>query len=246
MTDNPYAPPAAALLLKDGGEAQLPTTRTSIDLGEALSYPFQQPGWWKRYFLLGLLSFIPFVGFFILFGWQGRIFDRIRAGQSGVPRVDFGTDIRRGAKIFGAFLLNTMPLFLPIYGLFFAGMAVLEFGGEEMLPVALAILMPSYVLMMVGALLMNAVFPEIQRRAFLGEWLSLLRPMPSVRVIRAAPSSYLLALVGMFVGNMIGGLGVIACYFGIFISMPVGYAISTHILAQWSMIIDDIERAKAG
>ena len=120
--------------------------------------------------------------------------------------------------------------------------AVLEFGGDEMLPVALAILMPSYLLMMIGALMMNAVFPEIERRAFLGKWLTLLRPGPSVRAIRAAPSSYLLTIVGMFIGNMIGGLGVIACYFGIFISMPLGYAIASHAIAQWSMIVDDIER----
>ena len=35
MTDNPYAPPSSALIREDAGEAQLPTTRTSIDLGEA-------------------------------------------------------------------------------------------------------------------------------------------------------------------------------------------------------------------
>ena len=241
MTDNPYAPPAAELIREDSGEARLPTTRTSIDIGEALAYPFQDPGWWKRYLVLGVISFIPFIGFFVLFGWQAQVFDRIRAGRSGVPSMDFGTDLRRGAKIFGSFLLNTMPIFLPLYGLLIAGLMVLELGGDEMLPVALAILMPSYLLAMMGALLMNAVFPELERRAFLGQWLTLLRPMPSFRVVRAAPSSYLLALVGMFLGNMIGGLGVILCYVGMFITMPIGYAISSHLIAQWSMIVDDIE-----
>lgn len=242
MTDNPYAPPAAELIREDDGEARLPTTRTSIDLGEALAYPFQEPGWWKQYLLLGLITFIPLVGFFILFGWQVRIFDRIRAGQAGVPGLDLGVDVRRGAKVFGSLLLNTMPLFIPIYGLLFAGMGVLEFGGREMLPVALAILLPSYLLMMIGALVMNVIIPEIERRAFLGEWLTLLRPRESYRVIRAAPSSYLLALVGMFLGNMIGSIGIVACYFGIFISMPIGYAIASHAIAQWSMIVDDINR----
>ncbi|MFT5684511.1 MAG: hypothetical protein ACI8RZ_005452 [Myxococcota bacterium] len=241
MTDNPYAPPAAELIREDDGDAQLPTTRTSIDLGEALAYPFQMPGWWKLYLILGLVMLVPIAGFFVLFGWQARIFDRIRAGRSGVPDLDIGTDVRRGAKVFGSLMLNTMPLFLPIYGLFFAGMGVLEFGGEEMLPVALAILLPSYLLMMVGALAMNVLIPELQRRAYLGQWLTLLRPRASYRAIRAAPTSYLLALVGMFLGNMIGSLGIVACYFGIFLSMPIGYAIATHAIAQWSMIVDDIQ-----
>ncbi len=242
MTDNPYAPPAAELVREDDEEAQLPTTRTSIDLGEALAYPFQQPGWWKRYLLLGFLTFIPIIGFCTLCGWQVRIFDRVRAGQRGVPVLDIGTDIRRGAKVFGSLLLNTLPMFLPIYGLFFAGMGLLEFGGEELLPVALAVLLPSYLLMMAGVLVMNMVILELERRAFLGEWLTLLRPRASYRAIRAAPSSYLLALVGMFIGNMIGSIGVFVCYFGIFLSMPIGYAIASHIIAQWSMIVDDINR----
>lgn len=241
MTDNPYAPPAAELLRKEATSDQLPTTRTSIDLSEALSYPFQPPDWWKRYLLLGLISVIPLAGIFILFGWQARIFDRVRAGNSEVPGIDMGTDIKRGAKIFGSFLLNTLPLVLPVYGLFFVGMGLLEFGGEEMLPVALAVLLPSYVLMLMGALLINVVFPEIERRAFLGDWLTLLRPRKSFRVVRAAPTSYLMALIGMFVGNMLGSLGVMACYFGIFLTMPIGYAVASHCIAQWSMIVDDIE-----
>ncbi len=245
MTDNPYAPPAAELIREDDTPAQLPTTRTSVDLGEALGYPFQEPGWWKLYLILGLTTFIPLVGFFILFGWQARIFDRVRAGRAGVPGLDLGSDVRRGARIFGAILLNTMPVFLPIYGMMLGGLAVLELGGEELLPLALLILLPSYVLIMVGALLMNVVFPELERRVFLGEWIPLWRPRASIRVIRGAPSSYLLALVGMFLGNMIGSLGVVACYVGIFISMPVGYAIASHVLAQWSMIADDIRQREA-
>ena len=54
-----------------------------------------------------------------------------------------------------------------------------------------------------------------------------------------------MTLLGVFLGNMIGGLGVMACYIGIFWSMPIGYAICSHLIAQWSMVVDDMERHAA-
>jgi hypothetical protein len=249
VTDNPYAPPTAALLHdKPRAPRALPARRTRIDLGEALASPFQGVGWLKNLVVIGLVVYIPIIGFCLLFGWQARIYDRVRDGRGGIPRLVWGEDLPRGAKIFGSFLLNATVPTLPIAGLLLLGIAVLNFGGDDMLPVALAILLPSYALLIIVSLMLNAVFPELERRAFRGEWLILLRPMPSVRAIRAAPTSYLLALVGLFLGNLIGGLGVLVCYFGVFFSIPIGYAITSHVIAQWSMIIDDIEiqdRARA-
>lgn len=249
MTDNPYAPPTAALIQDKPRDARpLPVRRTRIDLGEALAFPFQGNDWLKNLVVIGLVVFIPIIGFCLLFGWQARIYDRVRDGRGGIPGLAWGEDLRRGAKIFGVFLLNATVPTLPIAGLLLLGIVVLNFGGDDMLPVALAILLPSYALLIIVSLMLNAVFPELERRAFRGEWLILLRPMPSVRAVRAAPTSYLLALVGLFLGNVIGGLGVLLCYVGVFFSIPIGYAITSHIIAQWSMIIDDIEtqdRARA-
>ena len=51
-------------------------------------------------------------------------------------------------------------------------------------------------------------------------------------LVRAAPSAYLLALLGGIVAGMIAGLGVILCVIGVIFTMAYAYVIQGHLWGQ--------------
>lgn len=239
MSDSPYTPPKTALYDQDD-QPTAPKDRRQVDLGEALSYPFQTEGWWQTCLLVGLGSLVPLLGIFHMFGWMARIFDNVQAGQTQLPGLSSDhllEDVKRGAIVFGVFFLNILPILIPTYGIMFSGLLFIETNED----LALVLFGVGYLLAMLMGLGMNLIFPELMRRAYLGEWNILFNPGPTIRAVRTAPGTFLLTLLFVFLGNTIGGLGVFLCYIGIFLTMPFGYVVTTHVIAQWDLVRRNLE-----
>lgn len=242
---SPYAPPMADLLRKappPGGPARPP--RTTIDIAEALRYPFQDPAWLSKAAVAGLMMFVPFVGPFLLLGWKVEVYERARRGETELPGISFGSQLVAGFKVFlGLF----SSIFLLVFAMVALHAAILGVGwgvgyllqtltgsAEAMsLGIGVASLFMTFLHIFL-AFGVNGLMPELYRRAFMGETLGLINPMPSLSRVKGRAGVYLIVVVGMIAANLAGAMGVFACYLGLFVTLPLGYAASAHLIAQWT------------
>jgi hypothetical protein len=221
---------------------------TSIDIGAALEFAKSDPDWIKKCGIHGLVILIPIAGALALMGWSRKVYERAKADDRTLPDLDLGSEISYGIPPLVA-MLNilaiTFPLMLVMGGVGF----VLTLGagavggalGEDaagLVGILMSVVMLGmYLLFFVVVLGMQLLIPEIQRRGMNGEMGPLFSPGSSIRAVKANPKAYLMAILGLFVANFIGSLGAMACYVGMFITLPFGSAMASHILAQWDAIV---------
>jgi hypothetical protein len=248
---NPYAapesgdgprPPAGG-----GGDGKNHAWTGKIDLGAALRYPFQDSGWFGKSALVGLILFIPIVGYLVMLGWMQRIYEGAKRGDTILPSMDFGEDLSRGVKPFVAILNLALVSFVLIVimqiimmPIALLGAGLQEAGGGEVVGVLMGLMMMVVNLLFFAVMIgINLLVPEIWRRGFHGEMGPLFSFGSSMRAIRKAIGPYLLVVLSMFVINMIGSLGVFACYIGMFVTLPLSLAMFAHLIAQWDGLVSE-------
>lgn len=203
-----------------------------MDIGRAIKLPFDDPEWWKKCLIAGLITLIPVVGVIVVLGWQRRIFENARSGNpSPLPDIAFGDDLGRGVAPFVA-VLNIAAIAV-----------VLAIGVAVAVPVAGAIsdtlagivAIFANLVMVVVMLAASVLVPDFLRRGFEdGEMLPLLKPGPTISRITGDVGAYVMLLVGFFVANFIGGLGSVACGIGALFTAPLGYVMMTYMLADYA------------
>lgn len=206
------------------------------DLSAAFRWPTSRPDAWKTYVGIGLCILIPLVGPFVGLGWQKRAFEAARAGEPP-PHLELGADIVEGLRAIVAMTLCMLPAFIPFIVVLLPVVLIAppEEGGD--VPIAfIAALVGCELVMFAFILLVNLAFPEMLRRIWHGSWAPLWSPGPSFRAIRSAPGAFLLTLVGCFAAQMLGSLGMFACYVGAFFTLPWAMAVAAHLISQWDRI----------
>lgn len=222
-----------------------PSTRQSPDLSRAIKAPFQDPGWLNKSLIMGLILLIPFAGISVIFGWAREIYDRRLRGEEGLPELHFGRQLSYGITPLLATLNIGLVLFAALLALGAAGAAmgaVVQFLPSGTLSQAAQGL---FTIAMFGsqflamALLFGLQFalPELMRRGFRGEAGPLFSPAASIAAIRAQPTGYITTFVGLIVAHLIGASGMFICYVGAVLTMPLGYAITADLLAQWDRLV---------
>lgn len=202
-----------------------------IDIGASLKFVLDDPEWLKKCAIMGLILFLPVIGFIILFGWQKRIFDQVRAGQpTPLPDIDLMGDAARGMTPFVAMLNLAAPAFLLGIGtavlVFAANFVDKSLGGIVGLACNLGIL--------VIMLPLGLLFPEMLRRAFAeDDKLPLLHLAPVIKNVLKDPGTYALFLLGWWVASFLQGLGALACLVGAVLTNPWGFASQAHLLVQY-------------
>lgn len=248
---SPYAPPASDLFGKPPGSAASPRPpRTQLDISEALKYPFQDPAWLSKAGVAGLMMLVPIVGPFILLGWKVEVYERVKAGQDGLPDINLGPQLSAGFRVFvglfSSIFLMVMLIMVLHIGILGAGAAVgyalqaisgSEGGMAIGMGAAYLVVSLVHVFLILGV---NGLMPEIYRRAFAGDMFALFSPGPSVARLRGRGGLYLLVVVGLIACNLMGAVGMFACYIGMFVSLPLGYAAAAHLVAQW----DELSRGE--
>lgn len=246
-TRSPYAPPTSSLYgSPSAGQTGGLGPRTTIDIGEAIKYPFTDPEWLSRSAVMGLMMLVPLVGPFVLIGWMVQVAARVRSGAPGLPPLDFGAQLSAGFKLFISLftvIFVSVICVMIVQGLimgasFGVSALITEAGGPQGLAAAfsLAGTLIMFAVHMLFALGINMLMPEIYRRGFAGELFPLASPGRSIRRIRGATGAFFLTVLGIFVAGMMGGVGVFACYIGAFVSLPLGYAATAHLICQWEAV----------
>ena len=250
-SQSPYAPPQSDL--SGASAVNSPLDPTKIDLGAAFNYTVAREGWWKDYLIAGLIMLVPIAGWAAFYGWMRRCFEQVRDGRGGEgpPPIQFGDDMALGWAPMVAMFTTVFALMLPLMCFMGLGMGISvgigaaagQGGGGGAAGVVSALVMVAMqIFQFVISIGINLVYPEIFRRGFNGEFVPVLNAGQSFRQIKARPKLYGMAALGYFICAMGGGLGVMACCVGWFVTFPLAMAASAHIIAQWNVSAQDALR----
>ncbi len=80
-------------------------------VGDSFSWPFQDPGWFGKTVLQGLIFIIPIVGWIALAGWLVMTMDNYRAGRRELPPAGF--HLERGWPLFVVLFLWGLVFAIP-------------------------------------------------------------------------------------------------------------------------------------
>jgi len=219
-------------------------TKDPIDIGAAFTYATSDPDWMKKVVIAGLHMFVPLLGVVALFGWTREIFFRVKRGEEGLPDIQFGKHLSEGWAPIVALMSLSLLIFVLMIPMLCGGVfmaAAEETGSDAARFVGTLVMLLSQLLMMVGVLAINVLAPEFWRRGFHGEMGPVFSIGKSLRNIKDHAIPCLLVIVGFFVAQMVGSIGVMACYVGMFLTLPFSYVVMAHLVAQWDILVSGEE-----
>src|SRR5437879_12539122 len=72
-------------------------------VGDSFAWPFQDPGWFGKMIVQGLITIIPIVGWIATAGWLIMTIDNYRAGRRELPPAGF--HLGRGVALVVVYLI---------------------------------------------------------------------------------------------------------------------------------------------
>ena len=205
-----------------------------MKFGDAFTYVFQDPDWFKKIIIPGLIGLLlPVIGQMVLLGWSLKVtLNVIRNDPSPLPEMDFGDDLSRGFKAWVVSLVYAIPmliLYLPV--IIFTALAG---NGDDTMMVVVAIASTCFgLLMLIYGILMALILPAAYARVAVDDSIASGLAFGQVfGMVRKNLMPYLLVLVGSFAAGFISSLGSIACVIGVFLTVPYSMAILGHLYGQ--------------
>lgn len=195
-----------------------------MDIGLALTYITRDREWIKKVAIGGLISLIPIVGSFVLYGYALRILRNVvNAVEQPLPEWnDFGGDLVNGFLAAVGVFLWGLPLFVLFFC--FSILGSLSDTGSLLSFLAFCLLYPLLIVYF-------AVVPPIilGRFAMSGNNFSTMLQFNEViqQIQSVKPANYVMLFVLALVCSILAPLGLIACFIGvIFTSAYANYALA--------------------
>jgi len=209
-----------------------------MDIGRALSFVFDDEEWVKKVLIGGLLSLIPLVGGFIVYGYMLEIARRVYYNSTEpLPEWDdIGGYLARGFF----YVVAVFVWFLPVMLLFGCVAVAIIASGSAFGDDAAAALtgIAAFGLISVGILIVMlwavAFLPIITGRYAIEQRFGAMFQFGEIltEVRRAGAVPILLLLVTYFVAGFIGQLGVLACFIGVIFTSFYANAVVAHGAGQ--------------
>jgi hypothetical protein len=197
---------------------------TGARLTRAVRFAFADRAWPQRYGLAAAVLLIPVAGALALLGWQRRVFEGIRrGGPPQLPRLELKRDLRLGLPTFVNLLLFFgVPLLLARLT---SPRQIFARGAGCRVAATATVL----------SILVFVVFPELLRRVCTsGEHVALLRPRPSLLVVRRRPAAYIVTVLAMFAAWLVMALGATMSWgLGLLVAAPPAHVIAAHLMTEW-------------
>ncbi len=229
--------------------------KPEIDLSAAVTYATADPDWVRKCLVAGVVFCIPFVGPFVLLGWQKRLVEQALTSPE-IPAIDFGADLAEGVRVFMALLITIAPaivILLAVQCAAFVPTLVLAPNEGDGTRTAIALVTSlltlagtlAFMVLMLGY---QVLMPDLLRRIFRGETTPVLSLGRSIDAIRRQPTPYVVAFVGIMLAQIVGSFGVMFCFVGLVLTYPLSLLVLSHVLAQWDRIAGapDPEMAQIG
>jgi hypothetical protein len=208
-----------------------------VDIGRSFTFFLDDPEWVKKLLLGALISLIPFVGGFIIFGWALAV---TRSVYNGVDNVipdwsDLGGYLVRGLLAWVGALIWAAPILLVFICL---GVGIVATSGSD---AAVAVLVLSgFGLAMIAVVYMAIFLPiPIARYAVKGEFGAMFEFSSILAEVRRGLRPLLIAMIIWLVASMIvAPIGILACFVGVYVTSALSYLMIGHAMGQAYREID--------
>lgn len=194
-------------------------------VGDAFGYPFRDPAWAGKIAAQGLILIIPIVGWIAIFGWLMLTYENFRAGRPELAPAGF--HLERGIGLFGVFFIYAIVLNVPAWILDGIGGAMSNQNSPAGAPFTALGSLWSFAAQLLIYFLAPTLIVLTAGNGFSGG-------LDVGRVWALATSQTSNSIIGglvIFVGNIIGVLGIIACCIGIFFTLTYATAIQAGVAA---------------
>jgi Protein of unknown function (DUF4013) len=185
-------------------------------VGDSFAWTFQDPGWFGKIVVQGLIFIIPIVGWIALAGWLVMTLDNYRAGRRELPPAGF--HLERGLPLF---------VVLLVWGLVFAipGIVLGTAGGRNSGLAGLGNLI-NFALSLFLAFLSPAIILQTYRSGFAGGF-----DINGVwQMSMSNTSNTLVAGLLIYVARLIGGLGFCLLCVGLLFTIPYSAAVTAGVV----------------
>jgi len=208
-----------------------------MDFGQAFSFPFKDPDWFKKIGLVGLVSLIPFIGQFVMMGWALQITRRVIDGFDNVlPNLDFGEQLGKGFQVFLIGLVYALPIIvlsIPLSIVDSTSTNMINTGDNTGGYAYMALSLCCGGLMLLYGIFMAFTVPAaIANFAAKGSLGSAFQFSEVFGLVRKAPVAYLIVILATIVAGIIAPLGSIACLVGVILTATYANAAMAHIEGQ--------------
>lgn len=202
-----------------------------MDFALAFSFPFQDQEWIKKIAIGAVLS-LTVIGLIPVFGWSLAVTKRVITGEA--PTLpdwsDFGGHIVLAIKgIVVAFVFSIPILILTVP----ASLATTLIESNDLAAVitlvniCLGCVVLLYSILLAFAL--PAAYGQLAATDSIGAALNVGKLLA---MVRAAPSAYLIAVLGLIVAGFVSTLGTILCAVGVFATTAYAFAVEGHLYGQ--------------
>jgi hypothetical protein len=201
-----------------------------MDLGLAFTYVFQDEEWVKKICIGALAFLIVIIGWIPLLGWMLETSRRV-IRQEPQPLADWndlGSLFALGLK--GIVIAIIAALLPGILAIPYAILGAVSRDSDTLISIySVCYSCFSFLYCLLMAVGVPASFGILAATDQLGDALN---PSKIIALIRAAPSAYIMTLIGTFVASIIGSLGSILCGVGLLFTYAYASAIQGHLYGQ--------------
>ena len=212
-----------------------------FDIGAVLQAPLADPEWLTKCLVMGLLSFVPFVGMLNLTGWGKTITQRRLAGDTRLPAATLNY-IGTGWRAFVSFLpLVALVSLVTGGGGAVVGGAIGAGSGEANGAAAgffIGGLMGLYLGILSVAMLSSIIKPAIDFLHVVdGERFAGIAFRRQFEVMRDGGMHYFLLVISVLLAGMIAQLGIFALLIGVVVTMPFAQAMTGAAIAEFERVL---------
>ena len=221
-------------------------------IADAFVWPFRDREWVAKVLLIGLLLIIPIAGAINGLGWMLATLDRLRAGEERLAPAGFA-HFRRGLGLFAVYLVYYLVVALLAAALYVPAILILasEGHGEAnplLVSLGVGLSLVSYSFVTLASLVLGFATPAIvlaYDRGGIGAGLDARRV---ARLALASPVNTLIAGLMLIAAGIVGGLGIIVCFVGVFATQAYELAVQAWIIRSFELAtreVTDVGRATA-
>ncbi|HKW72277.1 MAG TPA: DUF4013 domain-containing protein [Candidatus Dormibacteraeota bacterium] len=185
-------------------------------VGDSFAWPFQDPGWFGKIVVQGLIFIIPIVGWIALVGWLVMTIDNYRANRRELPPAGF--HLERGLPLF---------VVLVVWGVVFAIPGLLLGGGRTSGGTSSLGSLVSFALSLLLAFLTPAIVLKTYRAGFAGGF-----DVGGVWQMSTGTNTQNTVIAGLliYVARIIGAIGICAICIGLLFTIPYSVAVTAGVI----------------